>query len=434
MKWYRRLWPAAAHPRTMIHARLVKGAGADSGQKGGGSGDALGGIGGGGEYAAVIRRIPLAIAAGDGTAGGGGGGGDNKSGGDGEASSSSSPASVVEGLPPGSLAPEGYVPGQLTLVDLLYAPAVLGAEAEESSSSSLSSTAVTAAASALRSLARCLAAVEGLAHCLVWTSAPVDAASLGRGGGMLGVIAAATAAAAAAAAAATASAVTGKSATGTPGVVGIDRIELPRLGISFRATAAASASATSPASSSSSHSPGSPWGVKLECEEHAGLFLSARRSPALDALLVGLPHALLLEGRDGALSVLLPAGAAPRPALDRVVVSGRPGAQKELSLVAAEEAAAVGTKGFGTDMVLDRWDAAWTRNAAGGGGHYVYPVHSSHAVMRAPSLPAALYLTLLRFLARRYSDVCKLSDLCVSESHPTPEVGDGQQAELVFDP
>ena len=60
----------------------------------------------------------------------------------------------------------------------------------------------------------------------------------------------------------------------------------------------------------------------------------------------------------------------------------------------------MGTKGFGTDMVLDRWDATWTRNAAGGGGHYVYPVHSSHATMRAPSLPAALYLTLLRFLAR----------------------------------
>jgi hypothetical protein len=47
-------------------------------------------------------------------------------------------------------------------------------------------------------------------------------------------------------------------------------------------------------------------------------------------------------------------------------------------------------------MVLDRWDAEWSRNAAGGGGHYVYPVHPSHTVMRAPSLPAALYLTLLR--------------------------------------
>ena len=82
----------------------------------------------------------------------------------------------------------------------------------------------------------------------------------------------------------------------------------------------------------------------------------------------------------------------------------------------------MGTKGFGTDTVLDRWDHDWTKNAnAGGGGHYVYPVHGSHATMAAASLPAALYLTLLRFLARRYSDVCKLADLCVSEAHPTPE-------------
>ena len=103
-------------------------------------------------------------------------------------------------------------------------------------------------------------------------------------------------------------------------------------------------------------------------------------------------------------------------------MNAKPGQVKDLSVKAAEEAAAVGTKGFGCDMVLDRWDAEWTRNAAGGGGHYVYPVHPSHATMRANSLPAALYLTLLRFLARRYVDVVKLSDLCVSESAPTPEV------------
>ena len=42
--------------------------------------------------------------------------------------------SDMEGLPPGSLAPDGHVPGQLTLVDLLYAPAV--AAAAESASSS----------------------------------------------------------------------------------------------------------------------------------------------------------------------------------------------------------------------------------------------------------------------------------------------------------
>ena len=39
-----------------------------------------------------------------------------------------------------------------------------------------------------------------------------------------------------------------------------------------------------------------PGGVRLECEEHAGLFLSARRSPALDALLAGRGlHSFTLE-------------------------------------------------------------------------------------------------------------------------------------------
>ena len=321
--------PTATHPRTVIHAKLVKGAGADSG-------DALAGVGGGGgEHAAVIRRVPIAAT---------------------DALGEREPGSV--GILPGEPVPEGYVPGQLTLVDLLYAPAVLGAEAEaEASGVGASSTSAKsparAAAEALRSLARCLAAVEGLAHCLAWTAAEVDPSSHARGGG--GVIGAMVGAAAAVAR--TAAAVTGVSAAGTLEIVAVDRVELPRLGISF-AAAREGARAARPG-------PG-PGGVRLECEEHAGLFLSARRSPALDALLAGMPHALVLEGRDGALSVLLPASAAPRPALDRAI-NGVPGEKKELAVVAAEEAAAVGTKGFGTDMVLDRWDHEWTKNAARGG-------------------------------------------------------------------
>ena len=39
-----------------------------------------------------------------------------------------------------------------------------------------------------------------------------------------------------------------------------------------------------------------------------------------------------------------------------------------MAVVAAEEAAAVGTKGFGADMVLDRWDHEWTKNARAGRG------------------------------------------------------------------
>ena len=102
-------------------------------------------------------------------------------------------------------------------------------------------------------------------------------------------------------------------------MVGIDRIELPRLGISFVAAAddeRADDAGRMTNSNRGSSLVGPAGSVRLECEEHAGLFLSARRSPELDALLVGLPHSLLLEGRDGALSVLLPAVAAPRPALE----------------------------------------------------------------------------------------------------------------------
>ena len=115
-----------------------------------------------GEHAAVIRRVPIAAT---------------------DALGEREPGSV--GILPGEPVPEGYVPGQLTLVDLPYAPAVLGAEAEaEASGVGASSTSAKsparAAAEALRSLARCLAAVEGLAHCLAWTAAEVDPSSHAR--------------------------------------------------------------------------------------------------------------------------------------------------------------------------------------------------------------------------------------------------------------
>ena len=378
--------PGASHPRSVIHAKLVKGAGAD------GAGAFSAGVG---EHAAVIRRIPL-----------------RKDDDDADA----------PGVRPGAKIPAGHVKGQLTLIDLLYAPAVLGEAADAASAPSETK----AAAVALRSVARCLAAVEGLAHCLAWTAAPVDASRLGGGGG--GVLDALTSAAKALNIGG--GAPEGGDTEGHPthrSVVGIDRIELPRLGISFAATAEDPA-----ASRDAGGGVVGPGGsVRLECEEHAGLFLSARRSPELDALLVGLPHSLLLEGRDGALSVLLPAVAAPRPALDRAASVSKNGtAAKDVAVVAAEEAAAVGTKGFGTDMVLDRWDAEWTRNAFQGcGGHYVYPVHGSHTALSAASLPSALYLALLRFLARRYANVCELSDLCVSDNALTPEE---QQLWLAF--
>ena len=135
----------AKHPRTMIHCRLLE-------SDGDGTGVA-------GERAAVIRRIPL-----------------------------------PPGCEPGTSVrvPEGVVPGQLTLVDLLYAPAILAApDAKrdgDGDDAKTSRDAVAEAATALKSLAGRLAAVEGLAHCLAWTAAPVDVDKLSRQGGVLGAL------------------------------------------------------------------------------------------------------------------------------------------------------------------------------------------------------------------------------------------------------
>ena len=226
-----------------------------------------------------------------------------------------------------------YVDGQLTLVDLLYAPSLAGEQGR-----------------ALLALTKSLAAVEGLAHSLVWSSKP------GLESGPNEHIA---------------------------GVCDISRVELPRLGVSFNAIESGGA-------------------IRLECEEHAGLFLAQRRNAALEILLTGLPHALLLEARDGALSVLLSASAIPRPA------------------ATASDFAHGASTGLGSDLIIDRWSTQWVENI-GSTKHYVYPVHPSHATISATSMPAALYLAILRFIGRDYLAVLRLAELCVSEAVPTPE-------------
>jgi len=113
-----------------------------------------------------------------------------------------------------------YVEGQVTLVDLLYAPGLAGENGKS-----------------LLLLTKSLAAVEGLAHALVWT------AKRGLENGP----------------------------TAAVELCDIARIELPRLGVSVNAVEAGGS-------------------IRLECEEHAGLFLAQRRNPALEGLLAGLPR------------------------------------------------------------------------------------------------------------------------------------------------
>jgi Ca2+-binding EF-hand superfamily protein len=254
--------------------------------------------------------------------------------------------------------PQNMPEGTLILVDLLYAAAGHTSSVEEMEgeidemSNLLSPRAESDETknNPLKALARSIAAVEGLAHALVW----VD-----------------------------------KNCSGTKAdanFVPVQRVELPRLGISFHAVKDTTSSSQ----------------TRLECEEHAGLFLASARTPMLDRLLSGLPHAMLLEARDGQLAVLLPAGAAPRrAAIDAVAKLGA-------------------TKGLGADVIVDRWDVAW-RDAVGDSKHYVYTVHASHAHLVCDSLASALYLCTMRFLARRYDDVKKLVDLLLSENDPTSE-------------
>ena len=260
--------------------------------------------------------------------------------------------------------PQSMPEGTLVLVDLLYAAAghtssVEEMEGENDDVSNLLSPRAESnetRQNPLKALARSIAAVEGLAHALVW----VDRKT-GSGAG-------------------------GSKNNNASEYIPVRRVELPRLGISFHAVKDTTASSQ----------------TRLECEEHAGLFLASARTPMLDRLLSGLPHAMLLEARDGQLAVLLPAGAAPRrAAIDAVAKLGA-------------------SKGLGADVIVDRWDIAW-HDAVGDSKHYVYTVHASHAHLVCDSLASALYLCTMRFLARRYDDVKKLVDLLLCENDPTSE-------------
>lgn len=61
-----------------------------------------------------------------------------------------------------------------------------------------------------------------------------------------------------------------------------------------------------------------------------------------------------------------------------------------------------------TELVLDRTDKDW--NDALDTKYYLYPVHVSLSFMFTPTLASALYLLLLRFLHRDYSQVFQLAN------------------------
>ena len=145
--------------------------------------------------------------------------------------------------------PHNMPKGTLVLVDLLYAAAghtssVEEMECENDDMSNLLSPRAESnetRQNPLKALARSIAAVEGLAHALVW----VDKSSgAGDSGGSKGNDAA--------------------------DYISVRRVELPRLGISFHSVKDATSSSQ----------------TRLECEEHAGLFFSVCENTNVGSLVI----------------------------------------------------------------------------------------------------------------------------------------------------
>ena len=121
---------------------------------------------------------------------------------------------------------------------------------------------------------------------------------------------------------------------------------------------------------------------------------SAKR---LGALLRGLPHALLLFDEAGDVSVLLSALCKPC----RFTMSGDP---------------------LHTQLLIARHAPGWASTFTST-RHYLYRVHRSRSYLTPPSLAAALYLLILRWLGRDYEATCALAPSCVTDEPLTEEEG-----------
>mmetsp|Transcript_2150 Transcript_2150/g.2909 ORF Transcript_2150/g.2909 Transcript_2150/m.2909 type:complete len:4480 (+) Transcript_2150:77-13516(+) len=131
--------------------------------------------------------------------------------------------------------------------------------------------------------------------------------------------------------------------------------------------------------------------VRLWLTDHAGWFVSDRFASGsdtggrwLDQLFVGLGQSLLLESEGEGLQLLV-----PNHDLHRPKVKGEP---------------------FSTMMVPDRANSDWQEIMST--RYYLYQVHTSLSFLRTPSLAAALYLCLCRFLARDFSSAAAVVTTC----------------------
>ena len=176
----------------------------------------------------------------------------------------------------------------------------------------------------------------------------------------------------------------------SPGAVPtLQRVELPRLRLNFVVEAAKGGG-----------DGGAADGVLLRSVEHDGLWVSNARSPELERLMQGMPHAIVLQDSAGDLYILASAAACPFMG-EHALRTAKPGL-------------------FSCVLVLDRGNKEWLANL-GEVRHYLYPVHISKRFVVLPSLSAALSLLLFKVLHRCYSDAARLAPSCISDTQLTDE-------------
>lgn len=126
--------------------------------------------------------------------------------------------------------------------------------------------------------------------------------------------------------------------------------------------------------------------ARLYSLDHAGLFVTDRRTESLLELMRGIPQSVVLENKHRELFLMVPNVSVHRPKIRSVP--------------------------FASDLVLSRpqdWaDTTSTR-------FYLYAVHPSGAFLETPSLSSAFYLVLLRLMHRDYEIVSRLLSACSSD-------------------
>jgi thioredoxin-like negative regulator of GroEL len=146
----------------------------------------------------------------------------------------------------------------------------------------------------------------------------------------------------------------------------IDLVEVPRLKLAFNAR--------------TDHN----GELRLYSVDHVDLFITNESNAFTAKLLAGIPHSLLLSNVRGEMQVLVPVIPPKRPR--------------------------IAMEPFSTFIVLDRTKIPLAER------FFLYPVHVSLSFLLTKGLNSAVYLMLLRFLHRDYSEVFRLADSIATDT------------------